>query len=72
MSSNTLPLYHDVELLGCGDCRRKISDEEFLTEINPPGGYGRMQVLICDECMRTGRWDHRKKEHWPNWPEKRA
>lgn len=55
----------------CADCKRETTDEEFLTEINPPGGYGRPQVLVCDACMNSGRWDHWKAEHWPNWPEKR-
>lgn len=53
----------------CGDCSREISGDDMLTEINPPGGYGRMQFLVCDSCMRSGRWDHWIAEHWPNWPE---
>ena len=41
---------------------------DFLTEINPEGGYGRPQFLCCDDCMRSGRWDHWIAEHFPNWP----
>jgi len=53
----------------CGDCRRVVRDDENLTEINPPGGYGRPQLLVCDDCMRSGRWDDWKRRKWPNWPE---
>jgi hypothetical protein len=28
-----------------------VKDEDYLTEINPPGGFGRPQVLVCDEHL---------------------
>lgn len=59
-------------MLFCDDCKREIRDQDFATEINPEGGYGRSRVVICDDCMRSGRWDHWKSEHWPNWPERRT
>ena len=55
--------------MDCCDCAREVADEEFYTQINPEGGYGRPQALVCDACMRSGRWDHWISEHWPNWPE---
>jgi hypothetical protein len=57
---------------GCCDtaCKKQdLEPDDMLTEINPPGGYDRGQVLVCDECMKSGRWDHWIAEHWPNWPE---
>ena len=53
----------------CADCKQEVADEEYLTQINPEGGYNRPQVLICDDCMLSGRWNHWINEHWPNWPE---
>ena len=33
----------------CGkDCTRL-----FLTEVNPPGGFGRPRHLMCDDCLRA-------------------
>jgi hypothetical protein len=52
----------------CADCKRECSGDEFLTQINPPGGYGIEQVLVCDPCMQSERWDDWKKRKWPNWP----
>jgi hypothetical protein len=52
----------------CSDCHDGIPGHEYLTEINPRGGYGREQVLVCDGCMRSGRWDEWKAQKWPNWP----
>ena len=54
----------------CCDCSQKIRDWEYATEINPEGGYGRPRLVVCDPCMRSGRWDEWKQEHWPNWPDK--
>lgn len=48
----------------CGDCKRALSDDQFLTEVNPEGGYGRPQLLVCDDCMNSGRWDWWLEEHW--------
>lgn len=55
----------------CHDCMKPVAPEEFLTQINPPTGYGRPAFRVCDDCMRSGRWDHWIAEHWPNWPEKK-
>ena len=64
MSAADLPL--------CGDCKRTSDNgQDFFTQINPKGGYGLPQLLVCDECMRSGRWNHWIAEHFPNWPEKR-
>jgi hypothetical protein len=52
----------------CGDCKRGLPDSASLTEVNPSGGYGRPQLLVCDDCMRSGRWDAWKAKHWPDWP----
>lgn len=55
-----------------GGCDRVLADDHFFTEVNPPGGFGREQLLVCDDCMRSGEWDYWKSEHWPNWPEPRV
>lgn len=55
----------------CADCKEQVRDLDYYTEVNPEGGYDRPQVLVCDECMKSGRWDHWIREHWPNWPCKR-
>jgi hypothetical protein len=55
----------------CEDCKVELKDDEYYTVINSEGGYGRHRVLVCDECMRSGRWDYWKSQHWPNWPEPR-
>lgn len=55
-----------------GGCDRVLPKDRYFTEINPPGGYGREQLLVCDDCMRSGSWDHWIAEHMPNWPEKRT
>lgn len=55
----------------CNDCGKTGEPDGFLTLINPEGGYGRPRFLVCDWCMRSGRWDYWIAEHWPNWPEKR-
>lgn len=54
----------------CADCG--ASDESlYYTTINPEGGYDRPRVLVCDACMRSGRWDRWIAEHWPTWPHER-
>lgn len=45
----------------CADCKQTIKAREFYTVVNPPGGYGREQVLVCDPCMASGRWDDWKR-----------
>ena len=60
-----------IVLSPCHSCGRYKGAGGMLTEINPEGGYGRPQFLCCDDCMMSGRWDHWKAEHWPNWPEPR-
>jgi hypothetical protein len=55
----------------CGDCGTS-DEQEFYTTINPEGGYGRPELLVCDACMKSGRWDYWKSQHWPNWPEPRS
>ena len=55
--------------MNCEDCKRVVDASAYFTEINPPGGYGRAQVLVCDDCMKSGRWDDWKAEKWENWPE---
>lgn len=65
------PVTKESPPLRCGDCDRVVDGKwEFLTEVNPPGGYGRWRVLVCDPCMRSGRWDSWIELHWPNWPDK--
>lgn len=56
------------EPLRCCDCHAHIGDEQYATEVNPRGGYGEAQAVVCDSCMTSGRWDHWIKEHWPEWP----
>jgi hypothetical protein len=46
-----------------GGCGRVLPDTMYFTEVNPPGGFGREQVLVCDECMGSGRWDYWKARH---------
>ena len=64
---------HDPRLLKdpdtCSSCSQEIAGEQFLTQVNPPGGYGLPQVLVCDECMRK-YFQHWIAEHWPTWPDK--
>jgi hypothetical protein len=55
----------------CCDCDEPKLGSDMATEVNPPGGYGREQLLVCDDCMRSDRWAHWRAEHWPNWPEDR-
>lgn len=57
-----------VDKLLCGDCKSPLEDEALYTEVNPAGGYDQPQLLVCDDCMRSGRWDHWIAEHWPTWP----
>lgn len=52
----------------CSNCKRRMDGEEYLTQVNPPGGYGRPQILICDDCMRLPKYDYWRSEHWPDWP----
>jgi hypothetical protein len=52
----------------CSDCGKKFEDNDYHTQVNPRGGYGREEVIICDECMISGKWDHWLKEHWTDWP----
>lgn len=68
-SRPTLSPILDSGIFCGGGCDRVLPDSEFFTEVNPPGGYGRAQLLVCDDCMTSGEWDHWKSEHWPNWPE---
>jgi hypothetical protein len=63
--------YEDSLASACVDCEKGLKDDEFYTEVNPPGGYGRPQVLVCDGCMKSGRWDYWISKHWPNWPNSR-
>jgi hypothetical protein len=46
----------------CGDCEQDKPGFAMMTEINPEGGYGRPQLLVCDDCMRSGRWDEWRME----------
>lgn len=39
---------------GCSYCNKSFDElglDTYLTEVNPSGGYGRNQVLICDTCL---------------------
>lgn len=67
---NWLPWLADPD--NCGDCGRLVTTDEFLTQVNPPMGYGRKELLVCDECLGAKKWAHWRKEHWPNWPEART
>jgi hypothetical protein len=69
--SDLRPALEGAKDIACGDCGAAVADEAFYTEINPEGGYGRPQLLVCDACMKSGRWDYWIGEHWPNWPEPR-
>lgn len=37
----------DAKCDGCG----KVKRGEFLTEINPEGGFGRPRYILCDACL---------------------
>lgn len=52
----------ETELV-CGDCKKPVEDDAFYTEVNPEGGHGRPQLLVCDDCINSGRWDAWKQEH---------
>jgi hypothetical protein len=54
----------------CSDCGQECGAEKFLTEVNPPGGYGLAQMLVCDECMTGEDWSDWRARMWPNWPNK--
>ena len=34
----------------CDQCGKDCT-KEFLTEVNPEGGFGRERWLMCDECL---------------------
>lgn len=53
----------------CGTCGKRVEGDEMFTEVNPKGGYGMDQVLICDECMASSEWASWRARHWANWPE---
>ena len=42
----------------CGDCGRLVPFNQYLTEVNPPGGFGQDQVLLCDDCIKSPQWDY--------------
>lgn len=42
-------------IVRCIECRRNARDDEYLTEINPEGGFGRPRVLVCDNCLPLWR-----------------
>lgn len=56
----------------CDDCGRDGRPSEYLTQINPEGGYGRGRFLACDDCMRSGRWNDWIAEKWSDWPGERV
>lgn len=62
---------HIYDNTPCDDCHEGIPGDKYLTQINPKGGYGQPRMLVCDDCMRSGRWDDWKARKWPNWPEPR-
>jgi hypothetical protein len=53
----------------CSDCQKPFAPDDYVTEVNPEGGYGMHAVIVCDACMRKPFWDHWKSQHWVNWPE---
>lgn len=53
----------------CIDCLKVPDDDDYLTMINPEGGYGQPLTVACDDCMRSGRWAYWISKHWPTWPE---
>lgn len=59
----------DVDHKVCADCGKPVLDELYYTQVNPEGGYGQPQLLICDDCMATERWAWWRRKRWPNWPE---
>lgn len=59
-------------ILRCVDCQNEIGGNEFATLINTEGRFGRPRCFCCDPCMRSGRWEEWKADHWPSWPEKVA
>jgi hypothetical protein len=38
------------EVIRCDNCGKDCTDE-FLTAINPLGGFGRDRFLMCDACL---------------------
>jgi hypothetical protein len=55
----------------CAVCRKAVEGDTYFTEVNPPGGYGFPQVLVCDTCMAShpfANWLGRKWVNWPNEP----
>lgn len=54
-------------MVPCDGCKRDCQDD-FLTQINPEGGYDLPRVLICDECMASDEWFDWRMRKWPNWP----
>lgn len=56
-------------LFRCSDCGQPAT---VITEVNPEGGHGMRMHVVCDDCMRSGRWDNWKAAHWPDWPKMTA
>jgi len=53
----------EASKLQCSDCGKLIADQEFLTVVNPLGGYGMPEVIICDPCRDSDKWaDWRKRK----------
>lgn len=50
----------------CATCEKPVEGEEFFTEVNPPGGYGRDQVLVCDDCLFSELWADYRAERARN------
>jgi hypothetical protein len=47
----------------CGDCTRIFEIGDKVTIINEEGNYGRREFAVCEDCMKSGRWDHWIAEH---------
>lgn len=60
-------LFEKKKELYCNHCGDNDPDQ-YYTMVNPPGGYGRPQIDVCDNCMRSGAWDDWIAANWPTWP----
>jgi len=46
----------------CVTCQTPIEKVEWYYTINPPGGYGREEVLACEPCYLSEVWaEHRSR-----------
>jgi hypothetical protein len=47
----------------CCECGVDIRKIDWFYTVNPEGGYGRPEVLLCEPCMMTDEWaDYRNRK----------